>query len=87
MARACARAISRILLAFQGTDDAKIPRNFTKHYRNPEEFGDGLAVGLLDQLKMADKQPIDAADRYYSKQAKLYPRIGAGLGDLMERLK
>ncbi len=85
--RACAQAIGQILLAFRESDDATIPGHLANHYKSPEEFGSGLALGILDQLRMTDKQPLDRPGRYYTKQAKLYPRVKAALGDLMERLK
>ena len=84
--RACAQAIGRVLVAFQGSDDDAAPAHLAKHFTSPEETGEALAGGILDQLRMTAEQPIDSPGRYYSKQAKLYPRIKTALGNLMERL-
>ncbi len=84
---ACALAIGNVLRGFQASDDADPPPHLSKYFRTPEEAGEAVAGGVLDQIRMADQVPIDRPGHYHSIQLKSYPRIKEALGELAGRLK
>ena len=84
---AASQAINDVLIEFRAGDDEAVPGHIAKYIKSPNEAGEAIAGGVLDQLRFADQALIDKPGRYYSDQAKLYARLKSALGDLGERLQ